>query len=359
VSGTGRAAALYGPTMNTTDELVSLVRRVLLGEMPEGVSVARRTLRGGLTATRIAEVRVRVGKGAARRTAVLVVKHLPPESAREAAVYEQLLSGGGALAPRLVHVGRTADGIVLVLERVRRARSWPWRDAAYAGAVLAEAARLHARPLDGWSAVLAAWDYDRELAASAASTLAALEACAPHPAGAPRWTTPAARRIAAALPALRAELLSFPGLAPALVHGDLHPGNVLLHGRNRIVLLDWERARIGSPLEDVASWLVSLGHHEPEARRRHDTLLCGYLAARGLSPRLVPGVRRAYWIAAASNALAGALRYHVVRSGDPSVPERCREAASGTARAWLRVLRRADAWIAGPATRRAMERAES
>jgi Ser/Thr protein kinase RdoA (MazF antagonist) len=348
-------------TMNGTEELVALVERVLLGETPAGVTVERRALRGGLTARRIAEVRVRYGHGAARRTAVLVVKHLPPQSAREATVYEQLLSGRGALAPGLVHVARTTEGIALVLERIRRANGWPWRDAAYAAAVLAEAARLHAQPLDAWPPALAAWDYERELAASAEATVAALEAC-PTLAGAPRWTTPAVRRVAAALPALRAELLPFPGLAPALVHGDLHPGNVLLHGRSRIVLLDWERARIGSPLEDVASWLVSLGHHEPEARRRHDTLLGGYLAARGLSPRLVPRLRRAYWIAAASNALAGALRYHLVRSGDPAVPEAARLAAGGTARAWLRVLRRADAWIADAMTRgetRAAERAKS
>lgn len=336
--------------MTSNGRIVELVGRALRGEAPgAGVSVRRRRLRGGLTARSVTELRIRYVAESKRRDVAIVVKHLSPAAIREALVYEQLLSRCIGHAPRLLHVARTPAGVAIVLERVRRARAWPWRDATFAGAVLSAAARLHTRPLETLPPVLAAWDYERELAASASATLAALEASPPYPAGGRRWPTGPARRIATSLAALRAELLSFPGLAPALLHGDLHPGNVLLHGSDRIVLLDWERARVGSPLEDVASWLVSLGHHEPEARRRHDTLLCGYLAARGLAPRLGPELRRAYWIAAASNALAGALRYHLVRCADPVLPEHDRCAAAGSARAWLRVLRRADAWVAGGA----------
>jgi hypothetical protein len=114
-------------------------------------------------------------------------------------------------------------------------------------------------------------------------------------------------------------------------------------GRDEPVLLDWGRARIGSPLEDVSSWLQSLGVWEPEARRRHDTLFGWYLAARGLDRRLGRDLRVAYWLAGASNALAGALSYHlsimVERRVSPARLTNARTAALG----WLRVLRRADA----------------
>jgi hypothetical protein len=61
----------------------------------------------------------------------------------------------------------------------------------------------------------------------------------------------------------------------------------------------------------VASWLLSLGCWEPEAKRRHDSLLQCYLSARWLPLGLDAEFRRTYWLAAASNALAGALNYQV------------------------------------------------
>jgi hypothetical protein len=54
-------------------------------------------------------------------------------------------------------------------------------------------------------------------------------------------------------------------------------------------LIDWARARRGSPFEDVASWLHSLGCWEPEARRRHDSLLTDVISTRVRSgPAAVP-----------------------------------------------------------------------
>ena len=38
---------------------------------------------------------------------------------------------------------------------------------------------------------------------------------------------------------------------PALCHGDFHPFNVMLSPRGPIVI-DWNNAHIGNPLEDVA-----------------------------------------------------------------------------------------------------------
>ena len=49
-------------------------------------------------------------------------------------------------------------------------------------------------------------------------------------------------------------------------------------GQHEPVLIDWARARAGSPFEDVSSWLQSLGFWEPAVKRKHDTLL----ASRGI-----------------------------------------------------------------------------
>ena len=135
--------------------------------------------------------------------------------------------------------------------------------------------------------------------------------------------------------------------APTWIHGDLHPGNVLCRGRGgspgaggEVVFLDWARARIGSALEDVSAWLQSLATWEPEMHRRHDTLLARYLTARGLAPRLTGELRDLYWLAAASNALAGALGFHLAVLADrPTYDPHAPSARS--ARGWLRALRQA------------------
>jgi hypothetical protein len=158
-------------------------------------------------------------------------------------------------------------------------------------------------------------------------------------------------------------VLAIEPLGPAVVHGDAHPGNAVLRpGRAapgaaagvgvRPVLLDWGRARLGSPLEDVSSWLQSLRYWEAEARRRHDRLLGRYLAARGLAGPPSRDVRDAYWLAAACNVLAGALRYHLTVAtgwGNPT-PTR-RTGALRAARDCLRIIRRADACWSSKRTR--------
>ncbi|TML11416.1 MAG: phosphotransferase family protein [Actinobacteria bacterium] len=41
-----------------------------------------------------------------------------------------------------------------------------------------------------------------------------------------------------------------------LVHGDFKPGNVLIDGDNVVVMLDWETAHLGDPLEDIG-WVTN------------------------------------------------------------------------------------------------------
>jgi Ser/Thr protein kinase RdoA (MazF antagonist) len=157
-----------------------------------------------------------------------------------------------------------------------------------------------------------------------------------------RAALPAVRRLVSDIPSWRAHLLERAPLRQTLIHGDVHTANVLFRGEGadaRPVLIDWGRARFGSPLEDVSSWLQSLGYWEPRARRKHDTLLKAYLAQLGLE--LDDELRRAYWLAGASNALAGALHYHVVCAlGADDAAKR--GAALHAARDWLRILRGTD-----------------
>jgi Ser/Thr protein kinase RdoA (MazF antagonist) len=132
----------------------------------------------------------------------------------------------------------------------------------------------------------------------------------------------------------------------AFLHGDVHAGNAVLHRdgeQPELILLDWGRARFGSPLEDIASWLQSLGYWEYEVRRRHDTLFRHYLEARNLPDRFTPELRNLYWFAASSNALAGALRYHLTVMGDPERTRHEQSASAGAVIDWLRIIRRADA----------------
>jgi hypothetical protein len=111
------------------------------------------------------------------------------------------------------------------------------------------------------------------------------------------------------------------------------------------VLIDWARARIGSPLEDVASWLHSLGCWEPEARRRHDTLMCMYLDARRNPRPFASDVRADYWRASASNGLSGAIRYHLAVLTDPGSSVAARYDSGRALLAWQRVVRRAAAYL--------------
>jgi hypothetical protein len=119
-----------------------------------------------------------------------------------------------------------------------------------------------------------------------------------------------------------------------------------------VVLIDWARARIGSPLEDVASWLHSLGCWEPEARRRHDTLMRVYLDARRTPARLSADVRRAYWFASASNGLAGAIRYHLAVLSDEGRAPASRADSKQALAAWARAIKRAAALLSPSRDRR-------
>lgn len=340
--------------MESMDREASRIR-ALLAHLhhadPGELHLRHQRLRGGLQATSVTRLAVRYRDARGRwRVHTLVVKRLAGSAAREAMVYQELLASlPAALGPRLFAADRGPAGHeVLYLEALRPVSAWPWGELSAARGVLERAALLHrSTPAGGTVALLSAWDYEAELAASALQTLEQLERlrryAPPYFRNGLRW----ARRLVGHLPAIRHQLLALGPLGTSVIHGDLHSANVILRrrsGRAEPVLLDWGRARIGSPLEDVSTWLQSLGDWEPETRRRHDTLLTGYLVARGMEGRLGPDLRAGYWLAGASNALAGALSHHLSVLGDERVPRVRAARAAHSAHQWMRVLRRADAF---------------
>jgi hypothetical protein len=316
------------------------------GARLSGLRLEVRALPGGLSSA-VALVTARLPDGGGPRRIAFVAKLVDGGvTAREAAVYQQLsTSVARGFSPELLGAQRLAGRRwILCLERIVPVHRWPWADKAHTARVIERLARFH-EEID-LCASLPAWDYEAETVASARATLALAERLPRDTAPSLARTLPALRRVVQTLPAMRRQLLAFHPLGSTVIHGDVHPGNVLVRWRNGFsepVLLDWARARVGSPLEDVSSWLQALGYWEPEAKRRHDTLLAGYLAARGLAPALTRSLRDAYWFAAASNVLAGALGYQLSEATRTEAAREARAAAARNAADWLRVIRRADA----------------
>jgi hypothetical protein len=322
----------------------------LAGGPVRDAQIELKPLRGGIEAAHVALATVHYRDATGRpRMLRYVRKQLSGRGLREAAVHRRLAARYAArMSPRFFAVEPHSPGVaILCIEAIRRTRSWPWRDTPAGGLVLRRVAELHTGA-PGAAAALPPWDYESEVKSSAEATLAAVACCRADPdlAVLGKGVAPL-RRIVLALPRLRRELLAERPVAGVPIHGDLHTGNVLMRRNGpgeEPVLLDWGRARIGSPFEDVSSWLQSLGYWEPEVRRCHDTLLATYLSALGLERRLTPHIRGAYWLAGASNALAGALLYHLSVAADPHRSKARRCAAIHAACDWLRVIRRADAW---------------
>lgn len=300
-------------------------------------------LSGGLeSAVAIATI-----KGDARYPTVpdrFVVKELRPGFFREAEMYELLWSHlDRPPAARVLGVQSVGENRYLYLEDLQPMSEWPWPDTTLGAAVCRELARLH--DSSHLPAAAFGWEYDAALTASAASTLE-LARSARDAGGTRYWRRLGdLKRVVSGLPAIRSRLFAS---RTTVIHGDVHPGNVILqrgHPDPRVALIDWSRARVGSPLEDVASWLHSLGCWEPQARRRHDTLLRAYLESRQLPPALNAELRVDYWLASVSNGLAGAIRYHLAVIGDRASADAMRQNAAHALSEWERVVRRAAALL--------------
>lgn len=333
--------------MGKDTEIAEPIVRFAAGHLnapADTLDIALRPLPGGLVSRSVQWV-VAQGPGSSRRA--FVAKQVDAADWREAHIHSALFTTPArSLAPALlgVHDGGRSPGW-LFLEAITRAQPWPWRDVERAGDVLRALARLHAlgrsSSLSGW----VSWDYERELRERGERLVALLashrlELC-PHGLSNSAWFV---RRFVERLGPARRRMLALPAMPPSIIHGDVHSGNVLLGARaDRVapVFLDWGRARIGSPLEDVSSWLQSLGFWEPCARQRHDTLLRAYLSARGHVWPPSADLRGAYWVAAACNGIAGAAEWHLRQAIDSTLGSVERSHAAAALRAQLRMLRRA------------------
>lgn len=320
------------------------------GEPLRDAEIECKKLRGGSEACEVAHVTVRYRRAGGRAGSVrLFMKRLRGRPAREASIYEELVSKYAEhFSPRLVAVHRPeSETAVLFLEVERKTEAWPWGDLSKTGEVLCCLAELHLSTSSADHLAIPYWDYEADVLHCAEETAKLLARCRRDPELSELARhVPAVDRLGAAYPSLRRQLLSEKPFGCRLVHGDVHPGNVLVSRRrgNPAILLDWGRARLGSPLEDVSSWLQTLRYWEPQAQRRHDTLLTDYIFRLGVAGRLNQEIRTAYWIAGASNALGGALLHHLRALTDQSRSKSKRAAAYHAARDWIRIIRRADAW---------------
>lgn len=94
---------------------------------------------------------------------------------------------------------------------------------------------------------------------------------------------------------LMSRLHAIPVVGGSVLHGDLHPGNVLLGSRGPVVI-DWTNARIGPAVEDVAMTWLLLATSVPDGgawQRRLVGLGQGYFTRRFLSSFELPPVRAA------------------------------------------------------------------
>ena len=288
---------------------------------PGGFRVNVQPLHGGLESA-VARVRVSAPDAHALMPREFVIKELPAGFEREADVYDVLWRHlESPPAVRLFGREIAARATYLYLEEAQASHSWPWAETQSAGAVCRTLARLHdslALPHDVF-----VWDYEAALARSAESTLQLAQE-ARDPGGRRLWRRLGdLRRVVAALPHVRRRLLSG---ETSVIHGDMHPGNVILRGGAN---------------HDVASWLHSLGCWEPEARRRHDTLMRMYLDARRPRQVFSSSVRVDYWLASASNGVSGAIRHHLAVLSDKGAADTVRYDSQRALFAWERVLRRA------------------
>lgn len=325
-----------------TSAITAFVARRWL--VPESrVSVDVQPLQGGLESA-VARACISIDDDTFGVPPQVVVKQLFGDLAREADVYETLWQHlVRPPAGRMFGRDVSDDATYLYLEDVASFSPWPWPDTMTAARVCRALATLHdsrGLPRDPF-----AWNYEDQLTRSAEKTLA-LAALARDASGEKVWRRLGdLRRVVGTLPVIRHRLLADGG---TVIHGDMHPGNVIVRtadGDLDVVLIDWARARIGSPLEDIASWLHSLGCWEPQARRRHDTLLRAYLESRQVPRRFDAALRVDYWFASVSNGLSGAIRYHIAVLANSAEAEAARASSRLALKAWERVVRRAAALL--------------
>jgi Ser/Thr protein kinase RdoA (MazF antagonist) len=84
----------------------------------------------------------------------------------------------------------------------------------------------------------------------------------------------------------------------SLIHADMHPGNILVHG-DRLTVIDFDDAGFGWHAYDIAV-VLTYYQSKPNAREIERAFLDGYRATRPLSDEtlaLIPMFRLTRWMA--------------------------------------------------------------
>src|SRR5262245_8691806 len=179
---------------------------------------------------------------------VLPREHDPRRALREAAA-QNAVADLGYPAPRVLDA--SADlaplgGAFLVMERARGRPMLAERRIGVAGALVDTQARLHA---------LDAEPFLRAMDAAGGREPAMFNALLAQLAG--RVTGHAHDGLRAAVDWLLAHRPPEPA-RPAICHGDFHPLNVLMSGREVTAVIDWPNAVVADPAYDVAATKVIL-----------------------------------------------------------------------------------------------------
>lgn len=223
-------------------------------EVAGGALVGSARLSGGNRhATWALSVR-RAGGGAAELVLRVGAPHEgdgPSPLEREAAAY-RALAGTGVPVPALLAAHPERDALL-----VTRMPGHPDL-AAVAGGEREEVAADLVRSLAALHALDPA-SLDLGVLAAAGGTLARLAAGLAQLQARYRGTGRADPLIEAGLTWCAANLPGHDG-PPSLLHGDAGPGNLLFEGGRVTALVDWELARLGDPLEDLAALALRMVH---------------------------------------------------------------------------------------------------
>jgi hypothetical protein len=216
----------HQPLQLPQPQLVTFIERHYEGTLQ---MLQLRPLRGGLQAAGVFRVQAQLrGRTGRLHSVQFVVKLVHAEACRELALYRALqVNAAEALAPRLLGVEHIGAASLLFLEWVRPVQRWPWRDTHTASLVLGRLAQLHQWAWLSEPAVGLAWDYDHALHQSGHATLQELRRVV-YDLRLTQWggTVPMIQRLLEALPEMRRVLLA---AAPQVwIHGDVHPGNVVM-----------------------------------------------------------------------------------------------------------------------------------
>lgn len=226
-----------------------------------------------------------------RQSINIVRKTIPKRWPNEPKVYEELLPEVLISIPRLYWVDHQVGTSALYLEYVQPVEEWPWQDISFHKLVLGQLARLHAHFWNQndrlasvhWLSENSSAYYSRLFKTKTYQTISNLYKGQEHGVLGD-LTSDLIASVENISRALQRILHFLHHQKRTLLHGDLHGENVLV-GKDRhvndgqVLIIDWDRARLGHPLEDLSRWIENFQWTAPEITPSRETLLHIYSEA--------------------------------------------------------------------------------